>query len=72
MRRTVGWSSMTRILGALRTSGRVTVAVAAKTSIRLSGTLARWGVPPDRGPARPGYYTQLGIPVIVMRITRSY
>jgi hypothetical protein len=44
MRRTVGWSSMTRILGALRTSGRVTVA--ARRSIEFAGPLGRIGVLP--------------------------
>jgi len=48
MRLTVGWSSMTRILGALRTSGSVTLA--ARKSIQWH--IRRIRRPPGPGPAR--------------------
>ena len=41
MRRTVGWSSMTRILGALRTSGRVTVAAKRVFDCRAQSAVRR-------------------------------
>jgi len=66
MRRTVGWSSMTRILGALRTSGSVTLAARKKYSMAHS---------PDSASSRTGtgevreYYSRSGLPVIVIQVT---
>lgn len=54
MRRTVGWSSMTRMLGPLRTSGRLTVT--AKRSVGRTNQGSE-------------YYTRLRLPVMVMQVT---
>ncbi len=56
MRRTVGWSSMTRMLGPLRTSGRLTVPA------KRSGGRTNQG---------SEYYTRLSLPVMVMQVTFS-
>ena len=68
MRRTVGWSSMTRILGALRTSGSVTVA--ARRCIQSHSP--DFGVLPDRSAEVPEYYSGWGVAVIVMWITLGF
>jgi hypothetical protein len=64
MRRTVDWSSMTRILGELRTSGKLTGRRQAEHSI--AGCARPIRLP---GGAVWEYYIQSDLLVIVMQIT---
>lgn len=65
MRRTVGWSSMTRMLGPLRTSGRFNVT--AKKRLDPHRALADLASPRCTGGQE--YYTPCHSPVIVMGVT---